>query len=526
MDSMKVLIADSINEKGIDELKDAAEVVVNTSITKEELLKVIKDFDAIIVRSRTKVTREIIEAADKLKIIARAGVGVDNIDIGAATEHGIMVVNAPESTSVTVAEHTVGIILSLARKISIADKSVKEGKWEKKKFMGLELNGKTLGVIGMGRIGSQVVTRLKAFGMEALVYDPYITEEAAAEIGATIVDLETLLKNSDVMTVHVPLTPETKYLISKPQFDLMKENAFIVNCARGGIIKEEDLYEALSTNQIRGAGLDVYEEEPPKNSPLFELDNVILTPHIAASTSEAQRDAAIIVANEVKKVFRGEAPKNVLNMPVLDPETFQQVKPYFKLAEKLGTFILQTAKGNIKEINVTYCGDLSKFRKQEILTRMMLKEVLNPVLTEPVNLVNANSIAKKRGIIVTEGKRSDAEGFKNLVKIEMKSEGGDVSVEGIFTREPKIVMINGYKVDVETEGTMLIVNYKDLPGIIGLIGTKLGEHGINIAKMQVGRKELGGEAVMVLKVDQIVGKEVIKELLKLENVYDAVAVNL
>ena len=526
MDNMKVLIADQINEKGIDELKDVAKVVANTSITKEELVKVIKDFDAIIVRSRTKVTREVIEAAEKLKIIARAGVGVDNVDVEAATQHGIMVVNAPESTSITVAEHTMGIILSLARKISIADKSVKEGKWEKKKFMGLELNGKTLGVIGMGRIGSQVVTRSKAFGMDALVYDPYITEEAAAELGVTVVDLETLLKNSDVMTIHVPLTPETKHLIAKPQFDIMKENAFIVNCARGGIIKEEDLYEALSTGKIGGAGLDVYEEEPPKDNPLFGLDNVVLTPHIAASTAEAQRDAAIIVANEIKKVFKGESPKNVLNMPVLDPETFQLIKPYFKLTEKLGKFLMQTARGNIKEINITYCGELSEFKKQDILTRMVLQEILNPILTEPVNLVNANSVAKIRGIIVTEGKRCDAKGYKSLIKVEMKSEGKDISLEGIAAKEPEIIMIDGYKVDVETEGTMLIVRYKDIPGIIGAIGTRLGEQGINIAKMQVGRKELGGEAVMVLKVDQKVKVTEIEKLLKLEDVYDAVAVNL
>ncbi len=522
----KVLIADQINEKGIDELKDVAEVVSNFKISKEELVNEIADYDAIIVRSRTKVTREVIEAADKLKIIARAGVGVDNVDVQAATERGIMVINAPESTSITVAEHTMGLILSLTRKISIADSSVKEGKWEKSRFMGIELNGKTLGVIGMGRIGSQVVTRSKAFGMETIVYDPYITEKSASELGVTVVDLETLLKESDVMTIHVPLTPETKHLISKPQFEIMKENAIIINCARGGIINEEDLYEALSNNRIRGAGLDVYEVEPPENSPLFTLDNMVLTPHIAASTSEAQRDAAIIVANEIKKVFQGGSPKNVLNMPVLDPETFSMVKPYFGLIEKIGKFMIQTAKGNIKEIDVTYCGDLSELRKHDILTRMILQEVLNPILTEPVNLVNATSVAEKRGIIVTEGKRCDAKGYKNLIKVEMKSDFNDVSVEGIMTDEPKIIMINGYQVDVETEGTMLISKYKDKPGVIGAIGTKIGKHNINIAKMQVGRKKLGGEAVMVLKVDQQVPSNVIEELKQLEDVNDAVAVNL
>jgi len=522
----KVLIADQINEKGIKELGDIAEVVTNFTISKEELIDVIKDFDAIIVRSRTKVTREVIEASNKLKIIARAGVGVDNVDVQAATERGVMVINAPESTSITVAEHTMGLILALSRKIAIADSSVKNGKWEKSKFMGIELNGKILGVIGMGRIGSQVVTRSKAFGMETIVYDPYITEKTASELGVTVVDFETLIKKSDVMTIHVPLTSETKYLIGKEQLEMMKENAFLVNCARGGIIKECDLYEALSTGKIRGAGLDVFENEPPENSPLLELDNVVLTPHIAASTSEAQRDAAIIVANEIKKVFKGQSPKNVINMPVLDPETFSTIKPYFELIEKIGKFMIQTAKGNINEINVTYCGDLSEFTKHDILTRMILQEVLNPILTEPVNLVNATSVAENRGIIVTEGKRCDAKGYKSLIKLEMKSDNNDVSLEGIFSQKPKIVNINGYKVDVETEGTMLICKYGDKPGIIGAIGTKIGEHGINIAKMQVGRKKLGGEAVMVLKVDQHVPEFVILDIKKLEDVHDAVAVNL
>ena len=522
----KVLIADQINEKGIKELGDIAEVVTNFTISKEELIDVIKDFDAIIVRSRTKVTREVIEASNKLKIIARAGVGVDNVDVQAATERGVMVINAPESTSITVAEHTMGLILALSRKIAIADSSVKNGKWEKSRFMGIELNGKILGVIGMGRIGSQVVTRSKAFGMETIVYDPYITEKTASELGVTVVDFETLIKKSDVLTIHVPLTSETKYLIRSKQLEMMKENAFLVNCARGGIIKEDDLYEALSTGKIRGAGLDVFENEPPENSPLLELDNVVLTPHIAASTSEAQRDAAIIVANEIKKVFKGQSPKNVINMPVLDPETFSTIKPYFELIEKIGKFMIQTAKGNINEINVTYCGDLSEFTKHDILTRMILQEVLNPILTEPVNLVNATSVAENRGIIVTEGKRCDAKGYKSLIKLEMKSDNNDVSLEGIFSQKPKIVNINGYKVDVETEGTMLICKYGDKPGIIGAIGTKIGEHGINIAKMQVGRKKLGGEAVMVLKVDQHVPEFVILDIKKLEDVHDAVAVNL
>lgn len=523
---MKVLIADQINEKGINELEEVAEVVAQTDITNQELVDKIGDFDAIVVRSRTKVTREVIEAAGKLKIIARAGVGVDNVDVGAATEKGIMVVNAPESTSITVAEHTMGIILTLARKISLADKSVKDGKWDKNKFMGTELAGKTLGVIGMGRIGSQVATRCKAFAMEILVNDPYITEEAASKLGATIVDRETLFKNADVITIHVPLTPETKHSIGSNEFEMMKENAFIVNCARGGIINEDDLYHALSEDKIGGAGLDVFEKEPPVDSPLLNLDNLVATPHIGASTREAQRDAAIIVAREIKKVLSGESPRNVINMPVLDPETLRLIKPYFELMAKLGKFLIQTAKGNIKDINITYCGELAEFPKLDILNRAILQEILNPILTEPVNLVNAMAVAENRGIVIVEGKRLDVKGYDNLIRVEMKSEANDILIEGVYSKEPKIVMINGYKVDVEPEGTMLIASYEDIPGIIGSIGTKLGEHGVNIAKMQVGRQEPGGEAVMVLKVDQIVPENVLEELRKLDHVYDADAVNL
>lgn len=523
---MKVLIADQINEKGIDELKDIAEVIVQTDITPEELVNNIADFDAIVVRSRTKVTSEVIEASRKLKIIARAGVGVDNVDVKAATEKGIMVVNAPQSTSITVAEHTLGVILSLARKISIADKSVKGGKWEKSKFMGRELSGKTLGVIGMGRIGSQVVSRCKAFNMEVLVNDPYITEEVASRLGAEVVDRETLFKNADVITIHVPLTPETKHSIGEKEFHMMKEDAFIINCARGGIINEEDLYHALKDGKIGGAGLDVFETEPPKDNPLLSLDNLVATPHIGASTKEAQRDAAIIVAREIIKVLSGNSPMNVLNMPVLDSDTLRLIKPYFDLMTQLGRFLIQTAKGNIKEISVTYSGQLADYPKLDILTRMLLQEILNPILTEPVNLVNAMAVAENRGITVIEGKRSEVKGHDNLIQVEMKSESNSMIIDGVSYKEPRIVMINGYKVDVETEGNLLICTYQDIPGVIGAIGTKLGEHGINIAKMQVGRQAPGGEAVMVVKIDQTVLEDVLDELKKLDRIYEAVVVTL
>lgn len=524
---MKVLIADAINEKGIDNLKEVADVVVDTSITPEELLETIHEYDGIIVRSRTKITKEVIDKADNLKIIARAGVGVDNIDLDEATEKGIMVVNSPESTSITVAEHTMGLLLTLARKLSIADKSVKEGKWEKKKFMGTELRNKTLGVIGMGRIGSQVVNRCKAFEMDAIVYDPYLPEEVASQMGVVLTDLETVLKNADFITIHVPLTPETKHLISEHEFDLMKDTAFITNCARGGIIDEEALYDALSNNKIGGAALDVYEEEPPaKDSKLFELDNIVLTPHIAASTKEAQRDAAIIVADEIIELAKGGTPQNVLNMPRIDNNTYKKLVPYMELGDKLGSFISQAVNGKIKEIEIIYSGDIAEIDNVELLSRSILQGIINPFLSSPVNAVNAPIVAKERGISITEGKRADAKGYDSLIKVTAKSDSDIFTAEGTTLHDPKILKVNDYWVDVKPEGHMFIAKYEDVPGSIGKIGTKLGEYGVNIGIMQVGRDEKGGRAIMILTLDKEIPKEVIKEIQALDNVYEATGLEL
>ncbi len=518
---MKVLVADSINEKGIENLREVAEVVVDTSITPEELANTIHEYDGIIVRSRTKLTADIIKKADNMKIIARAGVGVDNIDLDAATEKGIMVVNSPESTSVTVAEHTMGLILSMARKISIADKSVKDGKWEKKNFMGVELRNKTLGVIGMGRIGSQVVNRCKAFGMDAMAYDPYLPEEVAKQMGVDLTDLDTVLKNSDFITIHVPLTPETKHSISAEQFEIMKDGAYIVNCARGGIIDEEALYDALVNNKIGGAALDVYEEEPPKDSKLFELDNIVLTPHIAASTKEAQRDAAIIVADEIIDLAKGKNPRNVLNMPRIDNNTYQEVAPYIELCEKLGSFISQGVNGKIKEIEIIYSGELAEIDNLEILTRTVIQGAVNPFLSSPVNAVNAALVAKDRGISITEGRKNKAKGYESLIKVIAKSSDDVFSAEGTHLHEARILKVNDYWVDVIPEGHMFIAKYEDVPGSIGKIGTKLGEHNVNIGIMQVGRDEKGGRAIMVLTLDKEIPKDVIKEIQALDNVYEA-----
>lgn len=523
---MKVIVADSINQKGIDNLKKVAEVVVDTDITPEELLNTIHEYEAIIVRSRTKVTREVIENGEKLKIIARAGVGVDNIDVETATEKGIMVVNAPESTSITVAEHTMGILLTAARKIAIADKSVKENKWEKSRFVGVELRKKTLGIIGMGRIGFQVASRCKAFEMDVIVHDPYLSKEVAKQTDVELADLETTLKKADFITIHVPLTPETKHLISNKEIEIMKDHSFIVNCARGGIIDEDALYDALSNDKLGGAALDVYEKEPPKNSKLLTLDNIVVTPHIAASTKEAQRDAAIIVANEVIEVLKGGTPKNILNMPVVDQKTYEKMKPYVNLCKKLGSFASQSITGQIKELEIVYCGELSENPNQDILTRTVIQGVLNPILNDPINIINAPTIVKERGITITEGKTCDSKNYDSTVKVRVFSDNNEFSVEGTDLYEPKIIKINNYWVDVKPEGHMFIAKYNDIPGAIGTIGTKLGEKNINIGIMQVGRDIAGGKAIMILTVDQKIPVDVMDELKNLENVFDAAGLEL
>ncbi|MDR2831202.1 MAG: phosphoglycerate dehydrogenase [Methanobrevibacter sp.] len=523
---MKVLIADSIDEEGIDNLKEVAEVVVDTKISYEDLIKTINEYDGIIIRSRTKLTKDVIDKADNLKIIARAGVGVDNVDLNAATDKGIMVVNTAESTIITVAEHTMGLILAIARKISIADKSVKDGKWEKSKFLGSELRNKTLGVIGMGRIGSQVVRRCKAFEMDAVVYDPYLQEKVAEKMGIELTDLETVLKEADVITIHVPLTPQTKHLISKKELKIMKNTAFIVNCARGGIIDEDALYDGLKNAEISGVALDVYENEPPKDNKLLKLNNVVLTPHIAASTQEAQRDAAIIAADEVTQVFKGKTPKNVLNLPVVDQVTFQKLKPYFNLSEKLGKFISQFVKGKIETLEVVYCGELSEIENQEILTRTILKGVLSPVLNRLVNTINSFSIAKSRDINVIVGKQSNADTYDSIIRVKARTESDSFTIEGTQMYESRIIKINDYRLDVKPEKNMFLARYHDVPGSIGSIGSKLGEHDINVGVMQVGRDIKGGQAIMVLTVDNPVPADVIKDLEKLDNVYEAVAITL
>lgn len=516
---MKILVSDSIHSAGIEILKRAGSVEEATNLTKEQLLQKVKEADALVVRSATQVTREVLSAGKKLRVIGRAGIGVDNIDVPSATERGIIVVNAPEASTITVAEHTIGLMLALARKISAASASTKAGKWEKKKFMGVELRGKTLGIIGLGRIGSQVAQKARAFEMSIVAYDPYINEKTAKALGVKIVALKELFAVSDFITIHVPLTEQTKALIDKDEIAQMKSGVYLINCSRGGIISESALYEAMVSGKVAGAALDVFEKEPPAGSPLLTLENFVATPHLGASTEEAQHYASTIVCEEVVKVLLNQPPKYAVNMPVLAPEVFQKIKPYMHLAESLGKFGIQLLKGRISEVSVTYCGRLAEVEALNVLTSASLAGLLAPILTEGVNLLNAAVIARNRGIRVTEAKREDAERFTSLIILSAKTDEDEIEVKGtLLGEEARIVGIESYTLDIIPKGKQLLVKHEDRPGMIGKIATVLGKREINIATMQVGRKQRGELQLMVLSVDQELSRDVVAELEKISGV--------
>lgn len=510
---MKILVSDQLHEAGIELLKDIADVEIATGLSKDELIEKIKDKDALLVRSSTKVTSEVIKAAKRLKVVGRAGVGVDNIDVDAATERGIVIVNSPTASSITVAEHTIGLMLSLARNIPFADTSLKNKKWEKKKFMGIELRGKTLGIIGMGRIGLEVAKKAKAFDMKTIAYDPYISEKPVKRSGVEVVDLDTLFSRSDFITLHVPLTDETKHIIGEKAISQMKDGVCVINCARGGIIDENALLKGLESGKVGGAALDVFESEPPFENPLLENPRFVATPHLGASTKEAQRYASLIACEEVIKILQNEPPRYVVNMPVFAPEVLDEVKEYLPMVENIGRFTIQLSSGRMDDVSVTYCGKLLELSDLGILTNSLLKGLLTPILTEGVTLLNAPIVAKNRGIAVTEGKREDSEKFQNLIILKAKTPDSEIEIKGTVSGdEVRIVSIGGYGVDFVPRGKILLVKHKDSPGMIGKIATSLGEHNINIGSMQVGRKQVGGVQLTVLTVDHKISKEALKAI--------------
>jgi D-3-phosphoglycerate dehydrogenase len=525
----KVLVTDPLSEEGLKILRQEKElqVEVKTGLKPEELKQIIGDYDALIVRSETKVTKEIIEAGKKLKVIGRAGVGLDNVDEPQATLKGIVVMNTPGGNTISTAEHTFSMIMALSRNISQANQSVKSGLWERKKFMGVELQGKVLGIIGLGRIGTEVAKRAKAFAMKILAYDPYLTAEKAEELDVELADLEKIFKVSDYITVHVPLNEETKHLISQKEFALMKKGARVVNCARGGIIDEAALYEALKSGQLAGAALDVYEKEPPKDSPLLTLDNLVATPHLGASTEEAQVNVAVDIARQVTDALLGRGFRNAVNVPCIEAELCKILQPYVSLAEKLGLLASQIAEGRISSVKISYSGEIVEMDTAAVSVALV-KGLLSPFMGEDVNYVNALVVARARGIKVVESKSSELENFANLISLELETDKGKTSASAtLFTKEKaRIVEINTFLVEVIPEGYMLIIDNQDRPGIIGQIGTLLGKNEINIAGMTFGREKPGGRAITVLNVDSEVPQAVLAEIKKAKNILGAKLIKL
>jgi len=524
---MKVLVADPIAEEAVEFMRrNGLEVDIRTEISHEELLEIVKNYDALIVRSRTKVTRDVIERAEKLRIIGRAGVGVDNIDVSFATEKGIIVVNAPGGNSVSAAEHTIGLIISLVRKIPKADKSVKEGRWERKKFVGMELRGKTLGIIGLGRIGYEVAKRMRCFEMKILAYDPYVSEDRAKSVGAKLVSFEELLRNSDIITIHVPKTKETENMISYREFEIMKDGVYIINAARGGIIDEKALYDAIVKGKVAGAALDVYEREPPdKDNPLLKLENVVTTPHIGASTKEAQMIVGMTVAEDIVNFFKGLPVKNAVNLPSIPPEDYHYLMPFVELAERIGKIACSRLNGMFNRVKITFKGEIAK-RNTEMVTRSLLMGLLNPILSG-VNIVSAPLVAKERGIVVEQSKIEESGIYPSLIEVVV-SNGKDIYIEGTcLGEECRILKIDKYKVDFVPRGHYVISLHEDKPGVIGRVGTLLGSYNINIAGMIVGRHGgRGGIQLMLLLLDDPPSEEVLKKMIELDGIIDATYVYL
>lgn len=519
---IKILISDPLSEEGLKILKDILEfqVDVKTELKPDSLKEIIKDYDALIVRSATKVTKDIIAMAKNLKVIGRAGVGLDNVDLEAATQKGIIVMNTPAGNTISTAEHTVSLILALSRNIPQANASIKKGEWKRSQFMGVELYNKILGIIGLGRIGSEVAKRALSFGMKVLAYDPFLSREVAEALGVEIVELKELLKRSDYISVHTPLTEETKHMLSEEEFAMMKKGVRIINCARGGIIDEVALVKAIKEGRVAGASLDVFEKEPlTPDSELLKLDNIIITPHLGASTEEAQVNVAIEISEIVRDALLGKGIRNAANYPSVEAEVYKVLEPYINLSEKLGLFLAQLVEGRYEALNISYSGQIIQHDLSP-LTMSLVKGILSPILKETVNFVNAITLARERGIKIKEAKTSKEEEFVNLIQLEIKTDKEKRGVGGTLSanKQPRIVKIDDYYVEAPPVGEMIVIQNWDKPGVIGNLGTILGRHNINIAEMTFGREKPGGKAISVLNVDSPVSDEILDKIRKTENI--------
>ncbi len=530
---MKVLISDNLAPVGAQILKDAGlEVDIKTGMSPEELKKEIVQYDGLVIRSATKVTADIIEAADKLKVVGRAGIGLDNVDVPAASKRGIVVMNAPDGNATTAAEHALAMMMSLTRNIPQATARLKAGGWDKKKFQGREVTGKTLGIIGIGRIGAIVSNRAQGLHMKVIAFDPHMPKDLVDKLGVELVSFEDLCKRSDYISVHVPLTKETSNLVSSEAFKMMKKDAMFIDCARGGVVDEAALYDALVNKEIAGAALDVFAKEPTslETTPLLGLDNFICTPHLGASTAEAQENVAVTIAEQMSNYLLNNTVVNAVNVPSVSAEVLSKVRPYVALAEMLGSFQMQIAKGSVEEVNIEFIGDLASMETGPI-TVACLKGLFTPILRDAVNFVNAPMIAKERGIRVTESKTSDSDDFTNLLSIKVKtSEDENVLAGTVFgKKEPRLVRLNTFRLEALPNGPMLFVYNNDVPGVIGALGTALGQEGVNISRMTVGREEGTGEHdrnIILLNTDTLISKEQLEKVKQLDNITSAMVLDL
>ena len=527
----KILVSDSLAEEGRNILSDggANEVVYKPDISPEDLVKEIGEFDALVIRSATQVTADVLKAGKKLKIVGRAGVGVDNVDIPVATECGIMVANAPDGNTVTTCEHALSLLMSLVRHVPEGDATMKAGQWAKKKLAGVELFGKVLGVIGLGKIGREVAKRMQAFGMTIWGYDPYVSKEVAERMGLTLKSVAEIVEGADMITIHTPKTPETVNMIGEEQFKKMKKSALIVNCARGGIINEEALAKALEAGEIAGAALDVYTEEPlPDDHFLRKAPNIVLTPHLGASTAEAQEKVALQVAEQVVSCVKGAEVTTALNAPPVNAEVLKQAKPTLDLAEKLGSFIVQICEAKIQKLAVTVSGTLQK-QPVDLIVMSVMKGYLERISDMPVNFVNARSRMEAKGIEVVESRSSAPKDFLGLLSVTATMEDGSTMHIAGTVFDPgrlRLVVVRDLHFEMRLRGNIILLQNDDIPGIIGAVGTTLGNAGLNIGEISWGRDQQGGRAMTAINIDEEIPEAVIAQLADLKGVRSARLINM
>ncbi|MEA2102323.1 MAG: phosphoglycerate dehydrogenase [Thermodesulfobacteriota bacterium] len=515
---MKILISDKLSDRGVEILKQAGfDVDVNTGLAPEEILKIIGEYDGLVVRSATKATPKLIAAATKLKVIGRAGAGVDNIDIKAASRQGIVVMNTPGGNTVTTGEHTIAMLMALTRNIPQATASMKAGKWEKKKFPGREVLNKTLGIIGMGRVGSVVASRARGLKMNVIVYDPFVSNELAEEMGITLAGIDEVYTRSDYITVHTPLMKETKGLVGAEAFEKMKTGVMVLNCARGGIIDEKALLDALDSGKVAGAAIDVYTKEPPEDRDLVNHPKCICTPHLGASTHEAQENVAIAVAEQIVDYLKNDVIRNALNVPSVNPEMMPKIRPYINLAEKMGSFLGQTISGGIQKITISYTGDAAALDTKPV-TIAGIKGFFSAFIDD-VNDVNAPVLIKERHIDLVESHSSEEKIFTNTIKITVEVKGGSRYLTGSVFKDNdlRFVDIDNYPIEVIPKGYMLVIYNRDMPGTVGKIGTILGEAQTNIGRLFLGRDRQDGTAIIIINLDKELDAGIIGKIRNIQN---------